>query len=47
MGHAGAIVSGADESAAAKKAVMRSSGIIVVDSPALIGEAVAKQLQTA
>ena len=47
MGHDGAIVSGADESAAAKKAVMRSSGIIVVDSPALIGEAVAKQLQTA
>jgi len=47
MGHAGAIVSGADESAAAKKAVMRNSGIIVVDSPALIGEAVAKQLQTA
>jgi succinyl-CoA synthetase alpha subunit len=47
MGHAGAIVSGADASAAAKKAVMRSSGIIVVDSPALIGEAVAKQLQTA
>jgi len=47
MGHAGAIVSGADESAAAKKSVMRSSGIIVVDSPALIGEAVAKQLQTA
>ena len=37
MGHAGAIVSGADESAAAKKAVMRGSGIIVVDSPALIG----------
>ncbi|MBD97513.1 succinate--CoA ligase subunit alpha [bacterium] len=47
MGHAGAIVSGADESAAAKKAIMRSSGIVVVDSPAGIGEAVAQQLQTA
>ena len=35
MGHAGAIVSGADESAAAKKKVMRECGIHVVDSPAL------------
>ena len=37
MGHAGAIVSGADESAAAKKKIMASSGIHVVDSPADIG----------
>jgi hypothetical protein len=37
MGHAGAIVSGADESAAAKKKVMRECGIHVVDSPATIG----------
>ncbi|MDX9750770.1 MAG: succinate--CoA ligase subunit alpha [Flavobacteriales bacterium] len=37
MGHAGAIVSGSDESAAAKKAVMRECGIHVVDSPAQIG----------
>ena len=37
MGHAGAIVSGADESAAAKKKVMRECGIHVVDSPAQIG----------
>jgi succinyl-CoA synthetase alpha subunit len=36
MGHAGAFVSGADESAAAKKKVMRESGIHVVDSPATI-----------
>ena len=40
MGHAGAIVSGADESASAKMAVMRSCGIHVVDSPADIGKTV-------
>lgn len=44
MGHAGAIVSGADESAAAKKAVMKACGIHVVDSPAEIGKTVAKVL---
>ncbi len=38
MGHAGAIISGADESAAAKKKFMRSKGIHVVDSPADIGK---------
>lgn len=37
MGHAGAIVSGADESAAAKKKIMSECGIHVVDSPAKIG----------
>lgn len=46
MGHAGAIVSGADESAEAKKAVMKSSGIHVVDSPADIGSTVQKALET-
>jgi succinyl-CoA synthetase alpha subunit len=44
MGHAGAIVSGADESAAAKKKVMRESGIHVVDSPATIGAKVKEVL---
>ena len=44
MGHAGAIVSGADESAAAKKAVMKDCGIHVVDSPAEIGKTVVKAL---
>jgi succinyl-CoA synthetase alpha subunit len=44
MGHAGAIVSGADESAAAKKAIMKQCGIHVVDSPADIGATVAKAL---
>jgi succinyl-CoA synthetase alpha subunit len=37
MGHAGAIVSGENESAAAKKQIMRECGIHVVDSPAEIG----------
>ncbi len=37
MGHAGAIVSGEDETAEAKKRVMDECGIHVVDSPADIG----------
>lgn len=45
MGHAGAIVSGADESAAAKMKIMRECGIHVVDSPADIGKKVKEQLK--
>ena len=44
MGHAGAIVSGADESAAAKKEIMKECGIVVVESPANIGKTVASSL---
>ena len=44
MGHAGAIVGGADDTAAAKKKILRECGIIVVDSPADIGKAMAKAL---
>jgi len=44
MGHAGAIVSGADESAAAKKKLMAECGIIVVESPAEIGRTVKRTL---
>ena len=44
MGHAGAIVSGADESADAKKKVMASCGVHVVDSPADIGATVKQAL---
>ena len=40
MGHAGAIVGGADDTAAAKKRILRESGIHVVDSPAEIGKKV-------
>jgi succinyl-CoA synthetase alpha subunit len=41
MGHAGAIIGGADDTAAAKMRIMRECGIHVVDSPAAIGEMVA------
>jgi len=44
MGHAGAIVSGADESAAAKKKLMAECGINVVESPADIGRTVKEAL---
>ena len=40
MGHAGAIVGGADDTAAAKKRILRKYGIHVVDSPAEIGKKV-------
>ncbi|MDA8931418.1 succinate--CoA ligase subunit alpha [Flavobacteriaceae bacterium] len=44
MGHAGAIVGGSDDTAQAKKAIMRASGIHVVDSPAEIGKKVKEVL---
>ena len=44
MGHAGAIVGGKDDTAEAKKEIMRSCGIHVVDSPAKIGQKVAEVL---
>lgn len=44
MGHAGAIVGGAEDTAKAKKAIMKACGIHVVDSPAAIGKTVAKAL---
>ncbi|NVK04948.1 MAG: succinate--CoA ligase subunit alpha [Flavobacteriia bacterium] len=42
MGHAGAIVGGAEDTAQAKKAIMRDCGIHVVDSPAEIGTKMAE-----
>jgi len=44
MGHAGAIVGGHDDTAEAKKAIMRDCGIHVVDSPAHIGIKMAEVL---
>ncbi len=44
MGHAGAIVGGADDTAEAKKRIMAECGIHVVNSPAAIGEKVAEVL---
>ena len=41
MGHAGAIVGGSDDTAQAKKKIMRACGIHVVDSPAEIGKKIA------
>lgn len=47
MGHAGAIVGGADDTAAAKMKIMRENGIHVVDSPAEIGATMLEVLQKA
>lgn len=47
MGHAGAIIGGADDTAAAKMRIMSECGIHVVDSPAAIGETVARILKGA
>ena len=44
MGHAGAIIGGKDDTASAKKSIMRECGISVVDSPAEIGLNVQKIL---
>ena len=44
MGHAGAIVGGADDTAAAKMKIMRECGIHVVESPAVIGKKMAEVL---
>ena len=45
MGHAGAIIGGKDDTASAKKRIMRESGINVVDSPADIGKTVNELLK--
>ncbi|MDG1252530.1 MAG: succinate--CoA ligase subunit alpha, partial [Schleiferiaceae bacterium] len=42
MGHAGAIVGGAEDTAQAKKAILRDCGVHVVDSPADIGSKMAE-----
>lgn len=44
MGHAGAIVGGKDDTAAAKKRILRECGVHVVDSPAHIGSKMAEVL---
>jgi succinyl-CoA synthetase alpha subunit len=45
MGHAGAIVGGADDTAAAKMKIMRECGIHVVESPAQLGAMMVKALE--
>jgi succinyl-CoA synthetase alpha subunit len=46
MGHAGAIIGGAEDTAAAKMAIMRECGIYVVDSPANLGSTVVSVLKS-
>jgi succinyl-CoA synthetase alpha subunit len=45
MGHAGAIIGGADDTAEAKMRIMRECGIFVVESPAEIGDTMVKALK--
>ena len=47
MGHAGAIIGGAEDTAAAKMKIMEACGIHVVKSPASIGETMVKALEEA
>jgi succinyl-CoA synthetase alpha subunit len=45
MGHAGAIIGGKDDTAEAKMTIMKECGIRVVNSPAELGETMAKALK--
>lgn len=44
MGHAGAIISGCDDTAEAKMAAMRAAGFIVSDSPGGLGRAIVEAM---
>lgn len=46
MGHAGAIVGGAEDTAAAKMEIMRECGITVIESPAHIGKIMAETINS-
>lgn len=45
MGHAGAIIGGAEDTAEAKMKIMRACGLIVVESPADLGSTMAEALK--
>jgi succinyl-CoA synthetase alpha subunit len=45
MGHAGAVISGGNDTAQAKTAAMREAGIHIADSPAALGSTMVKALQ--
>jgi succinyl-CoA synthetase alpha subunit len=44
MGHAGALISGANDTAEAKIEIMKSAGFVMADSPSSLGEAVMKAI---
>ena len=44
MGHAGAVISGGRDTAAAKTEAMLAAGILVADSPASLGSTMIKAL---
>jgi succinyl-CoA synthetase alpha subunit len=46
MGHAGAIIGGKDDTAIAKMNIMRECGITVAESPAVIGEMMARAVKS-
>jgi succinyl-CoA synthetase alpha subunit len=45
MGHAGAIIGGKSDTAAAKMQIMTECGITVIESPANIGKTIYNQLK--
>ena len=45
MGHAGAVISGGKDTAAAKMDAMRAAGIHVADSPAALGTTLVRVLR--
>jgi succinyl-CoA synthetase alpha subunit len=45
MGHAGAVISGGKDTAAAKMDAMRSAGIHVADSPGALGSTMVEVLK--